>query len=78
MLSFPLSVVGINGTKISHKTRVVPLSLTCRESRLKKNMVVRTLPDPAGNLHMTDWNLFKEGWPHFKVFVLPYLGYWGH
>ena len=70
---YDFSVVGISGAKISHRTRLSHLSLSCRGSSLKKNLVARTLPDPAGNLHMTDWNVHKSQWIHLAHLNFPDL-----
>ena len=68
---FPFSVIGINGTKVEHQTQLLPLSVTCKSSKIKKNLVARTLPNPTGNLHMVDWNLHKKQWPHLNKLEFP-------
>ena len=52
----------------SFKTRV-----GIRESDISKERIVniRTLPDPVGDLIPTDWNVWKEHWPHLKDINFP-------
>ena len=70
---YPFSVVGINGKVVNHNTRLMRLGISNKAGTVRKNLVARTLPDPAGGLKMTDWKRYLHLWPHLKDIQLPEL-----
>ena len=68
---YPFSVLGINGHVVEHQTRLFPVTVSDLSGTFEKNIVIRTLPQPAGNLHMIDWNQYLQNWEHLRGIKLP-------
>ena len=71
--TFPFSVAGINGHVVQHQTQVFTVQISDLNKSFSKNVVLRTLPDPAGGLCMTDWKLHQNAWQHLKGLKLPQM-----
>ena len=69
--TYPLSIMGINGHVVHHETELLSLTFSDKAESFQKHVVVRTLPSPAGDLNMVDWNLYKGDWPHLRDLCLP-------
>ena len=69
--SYPFSVVGLNGHVVQHNTKLLQVQFSDMQKSFTKNLVVRTLPDPAGGMDMICWDQYQGLWPHLRDIKLP-------
>ena len=67
-----ISIGGIGGRTVSHESCHTWAVLEHTNQKIKINAQFKTIPNPVGNLAMTDWSSIKKDWPHLST--VPFHG----
>ena len=70
-LSSPYRLQGVAGQTEVYDSYKTMVSIRVSEGGQKRVLQLRTLPDPVGDLRPTDWNVWKEEWPHLRDICFP-------
>ena len=60
----PVTIGSLGGKTVEHESCHVNVMIEHVNQQIKLKAHLKSLPNPVGNLVMTDWNQLKKHWPH--------------